>query len=435
MSTVIPERTERKYQPYSEYKDTGLEWLGEIPTHWEVRRLKHISLVKVSGVDKHTKEGEHSIFLCNYGDVYNNETILPTNEFMEATATKKEITTFSLKKGDVIVTKDSEDWKDIAVPSYVAADLSDVICGYHLALIRPSTPMIIGRFLFWALCARSINHQFTIAATGITRFGLSTYWLDNSLFLLPPIQEQQAIAEFLDHETARIDELLAKKQRLIELLQEQRTALITRTVTKGLNTEAPMKDSGVEWLGKIPAYWEIMKLKYAFVLQRGFDLASEDFVDGPYPVCASNGIIGHHIEFTTKGPSVTVGRSGSVGEVNYYESDFWAHNTSLYVRQFLKATPRFVYFLLRVLNLQSLSEGTAVSTLNRNYIHRLLIALPTIQEQQVIAEFLDRETGRIDALTGKINQAIDKLQEYRSALITAAVTGKIDIRGEIVRHE
>ena len=230
--TALITRTATKgLNPDAPMKDSGVEWLGEIPAHWEVKRLKHISSVKFSGVDKHSKEDEEPVRLCNYTDVYNSDTILPRRDFMEATATKNEIAMFSLKRDDVLITKDSEDWRDIAVPSYVSTNLPGVICGYHLALIRSNSSVINGKYLFWAFCARNINHQFRIAATGITRFGLSKYWLDTSLFLNPPIQEQQAITDYLDRETARIDSLVIRINQAIEKLQEYRSALITAAVT------------------------------------------------------------------------------------------------------------------------------------------------------------------------------------------------------------
>jgi len=212
-------------------KDSGVEWLGEVPAHWEVKKLKYVSSVKFSSVDKHSKEDEQPVYLCNYTDIYNNDIILPTQDFMAATATKNEMALFSLKKDDVIVTKDSEDWKDIAVPGYVAVNLPGVICGYHLALIRTDSLVITGRYLFWSFRARNLNHQFVIASTGITRFGLGKYWLDNSLFFIPPIQEQQAIADHLDRETARIDSLIGRINQAIEKLQEYRSAFITAAVT------------------------------------------------------------------------------------------------------------------------------------------------------------------------------------------------------------
>jgi len=166
------------------------------------------------------------------------------------------------------------------------------------------------------------------------------------------------------------------------------------------------------------------------VLQRGHDLPIDQFIEGPYPVYGSNGVIGYHNQYTTVGPSITVGRSGSVGEVNYIEGNFWAHNTALYAKVFLRAIPKFAYYLLKALDVKYLSEGTAVGTLNRNYIHNLFIPLPSLSEQIEIVLFLDHETAQIDALIDKVKASIEKLSEYRNALISAAVTGKIDVREE-----
>lgn len=186
------------------------------------------------------------------------------------------------------------------------------------------------------------------------------------------------------------------------------------------------RDSGVEWLREIPERWDIVRFKYALWLQRGHDLPTAEFCEGEYPVCGSNGCIGYHSLFTTRGPGVTVGRSGSVGEVNYIDTDYWAHNTALYVKEFRQVIPKYSYYLLKTLDVKYLGEGTAVGTLNRNYIHDLRIPVPTIAQQQSIAAFLDRETSRIDELIAKKQRQIDLLQEKRSALISYVVTKGLD---------
>lgn len=182
----------------------------------------------------------------------------------------------------------------------------------------------------------------------------------------------------------------------------------------------------MEWLGEVPEEWDLKKLKYAFFLQRGHDLSNDDFIEGEYPVMGSNGIIGYHNCYTTQGPSITVGRSGSVGEVNYVQQNFWAHNTALYVVYFYSNLPRYVYYILKLIDLKNLSFGTAVGTLNRNNIHTSTIAIPPLPEQHAIAAFLDRETARIDALIAKKEWQIELLQEKRAALISHTVTKGLD---------
>ncbi|NJM77220.1 MAG: restriction endonuclease subunit S, partial [Acaryochloridaceae cyanobacterium RU_4_10] len=174
-------------------------------------------------------------------------------------------------------------------------------------------------------------------------------------------------------------------------------------------------------------HWELKRVKYAFLLQRGDDLSREEMEEGQYPVCASNGIIGTHTKYNVKAPSITVGRSGSVGEVNYISCDFWAHNTALYVKIFLKSTPRFIYYLLKTLDIKSLSWGTAVGSLNRNYIHDLFSGIPPLEEQKTIARFLDHKTSQIDALIAKKEALLEKLDEKRTALISQAVTKGLDL--------
>ncbi|WP_152545869.1 restriction endonuclease subunit S [Exiguobacterium sp. AB2] len=137
---------------------------------------------------------------------------------------------------------------------------------------------------------------------------------------------------YLNKKIGDIDSLIYMKESKINLLEQQRQSIITEAVTKGLNPNVKMKDSGVEWIGEVPELWEVSKLKNLFILQRGHDLTHEEFNEGEIPVYASNGIMGYHNTITTKGPNVTVGRSGSVGKVNYVETDFWAHNTCIYVK-------------------------------------------------------------------------------------------------------
>ncbi len=176
----------------------------------------------------------------------------------------------------------------------------------------------------------------------------------------------------------------------------------------------------------VPNGWQVKRLKFVSLLSRGFDLASDQFVEGPYPILGSNGIIGYHNKFTTKGPSITVGRSGSVAEVNFEERSFWAHNTALYIRDFLGSYPRFIYYLLLSLDLKSLASGSAVGTLNRNYVHDLVVAIPHRVEQIQIANFLDNHAAKIDALIAKKQRLIVLLNEKRAATISHAVTKGLD---------
>jgi type I restriction enzyme S subunit len=174
-----------------------------------VRKLKYVALVQSSNVDKKTIDGEIPVNLCNYVDVYYNDRITDEIEFMQGTVEPRELEKFQIQKGDVLITKDSEDWRDIAVPSFVPSTMDNVVCGYHLAQVRPQSKDLDGSFLFYAFCARGVNDQFRVAAKGITRFGLAIGAIAGGWFPIPPLDEQRAIASFLDCETERLDRLVS----------------------------------------------------------------------------------------------------------------------------------------------------------------------------------------------------------------------------------
>lgn len=217
--------------PNVEMKDSGVEWIGEIPEHWEIEKLKNISQVKPSNVDKKSKDNEPSVLLCNYTDVYNNEFITMNLDFMKATASYDQIGKLSLDVGDIIITKDSESADDIAVPAFVSEKLNNVVCGYHLAVIRPNTNNIYPKFLFRSFESDKINKQFEYGANGVTRFGLGTYPINNAYICMPSLTEQKQIANYLDNETSIIIKVINKIKEHIELLEEYKESLIYHVVT------------------------------------------------------------------------------------------------------------------------------------------------------------------------------------------------------------
>ena len=430
--------TPTRLHPYTAYKDSGIVWLGKIPAHWEVTRLKSFATVQLSNVDKKSTEGQNAVQLCNYVDVYYNERIDDSIEFMSATATKEQVRRFSLQSGDVLITKDSETWTDIAVPAVVSEDLPGVLCGYHLAHIRPRGHCH-GGFLIRLFAATGPRDQYNIAANGITRFGLTGETIRTGVFALPPLPEQRAIAAFLDRETARIDALVAKKERLIELLQEKRTALISHVVTKGLPADAaaqagldsdvPMKDSGIEWLGEIPKHWELKRLKHLAEITSGLALpGSFDRNEGKYPVYGSNGIIGYCDRYLIANPTLIVGRVGASGTVNILYEPSWVSDNALIVSITGRDKISWLRYILEAANLGEHAAKNAQPIITATFVGDQVLATPISLEQRAIAAFLDRETARIDALVGKVREAIDRLKELRMALISAAVTGKIDVR-------
>ena len=216
-------------------KDSGIEWLGEIPTHWEVKRLKHVATIRVSNVDKHIVDGQPIARLVNYTDVYYNDLITSNMQFMVSTTDRDKLPKFRVLAGDIIITKDSETPDDIGVPAYVEEAEPDMVCGYHLAILRPVAGLTHEKFIFYATKSSSSAAYWSSMASGLTRYGLKIDAIGSCAAPIPPLPEQRAIADYLDAETARIDALVSKLQRQIALLAERRQAVITAAVTGKLD--------------------------------------------------------------------------------------------------------------------------------------------------------------------------------------------------------
>ena len=451
--TEVIERTDevhpRRFWPYPAYRDSGVEWLGRIPAHWEARRLKTMASVQLSNVDKLSEEGQVPVKLCNYVDVYYNDFITAEVEFMRATATPEQVRRFLLRVGDVVITKDSEAWNDIAVPAVVGEDLSDVLCGYHLAHIKPGRDLD-GRFLARQFSGIGTRDQFHVAANGITRFGLGGDAIRTGLFPVAPIEEQRAIADFLDRETAKIDALVAQKERLIDLLQEKRAALVTRAVTRGLDPNVPMKDSSVEWLAEIPAHWETRKIKRLFghTKRLGFPERTVLSVYREYGVIEKSS---RDDNFNRTPEDLDTYQLVNPGDLVINKMKAWQGSlgisslSGITSPDYVVYTPdheendRFLHHFLRCKLFASvyltISNGIRPSQwrIEPERFENLVVFLPPPAEQDQIATFVDAETTKIDALVAKVYEALDCLMEFRTALISAAVTGQIDVREAVAR--
>ena len=438
----------KRYRAYSSYKDSRVQWIKKIPESWSVKRLKSIAVLKVSNVDKKTIDGQYPVKLCNYVDVYYNENIDSTIEFMDATATIQQILKFQLMLEDVLITKDSESPDDIAVSSVVVENLPGVICGYHLALIRPKKEIIIGKFLAKAFGSIGFKEQFQVVASGITRFGLSIDAINTGIFPVPPLQEQRAIIAFLENKCAKIDMLVQKKESIITLLREKRSALIARAITNGLDPKVKMKNSGVEWLGDIPQKWKVERSKRVFNERDDRsetgkeELMSVSHLTGVTP--RSEKDVNMFEAKTTEGYKICYPDDlvintlwawmGAMGVSPMHGIVSPAYN--VYSPDKEKLDPKYVDYLVRMpvfaQEVTRFSNGVWSSRL-RLYpegFFEIRIPVPPLDEQRAIVSHLKQETGKIDALIAKVQQGIDRFEEYRSALISAAVTGKIDVREE-----
>lgn len=438
---------------YPKYKESGIEMLGSIPAHWEVHRLKRICDTFPSNVDKHSNPDETPVRLCNYTDVYYNEVIGDDLEFMSATASDDQIARFTLRSGDTLLTKDSETADDIAVSSYVPNDLPGVVCGYHLAISRPRTGTV-GRYvkrLFDSAYAKACCANL---ANGLTRVGLGQHDLDNIDFPVPSPTEQAAIASFLDHETAKIDALIAEQERLVELLREERQAVISHAVTKGLNPNAPMKPSGIEWLGDIPAHWALRPLKHLVTMTSGGtpSKANLEYWDGEIPWASSKDLKKHELpdtedhltQLALDDGAAELVPIGSVlvcvrGMILAHTFPVATTRVAMAINQDLKAlnsresmNNQFLAWLLRgtagasLARVDEAAHGTKVLRLDG--WAQMSVPEPPIKEQLAITQFAVREDSRFSQLLIDVRRQIELLVERRSALISASVTGQIDVR-------
>jgi type I restriction enzyme S subunit len=436
---------------YPKYKDSGVEWLGKVPAHWEVKRLKRACHVFPSNVDKKSHEGEPPVRLCNYTDVYYNDTITAEMEFMTATASSDQIAKFTLRAGDTIITKDSETADDIAIGAYVPEDLPGVVCGYHLSMVRPmpGTDGAYVKRLFDSIYAKSC---FAVLATGLTRVGLGQYELDNVELPFPPLAEQTKIAEFLDRETGKIDELVAEQRRLMELLKEKRQAVISHAVTRGLNPAAPLKPSGTFWFDQIPQHWASGPLKHFWEV---IDCkhVTVPFLDEGIPVASIMEVRSFDLDLSQAEKTseeafnmmIEGGRQPRLGDVIYCRNTANT-GTSAYVGIdeqialgqdvcLIKSSGKSGRYLNYVLHsgfmaseLETLMVGSTFKRINVAQIRGLIIPCPPLDEQKAIASYLDEVSTKFDTLTAEAQRAIELLQERRTALISAAVTGQIDVR-------
>ena len=449
---------------YSAYKGSGVPWLGAVPAHWEVVRLRNTSEMRVSNVDKHTKDDEQPVRLCNYVDVYKNDRIRSGMAFMSATATTDEIERFRLRSGDVLITKDSEAWNDIGVPALVEDTEDDVVSGYHLALLRPFPERVNGGYLFRSLQSTAVAYQFHVEANGVTRYGLSHSAIKSVWLPLPPLPEQAAIVRFLDHADRRIRRYIRAKQKLIALLEEQKQAIIHQAVTGQIDVRTgkpypACKDSGVEWLGDVPEHWDTARLK-VFLLRpmRNGVFKKKDAFGSGVPIVNVADI--YHDSFQIDPASLDRVQTTPnelrtyqvrTGDLFFVRSSLKLEGTgraavaidcesgSVFECHLVQGRPdprravaRFLAFQLNSFSLRhymiSRANVVTMATVSQGVLASCPVFLPSISEQEGLLKQIDGECARVAATHDRAHREIDLLHEYRTRLITDVVTGKLDVR-------
>lgn len=443
---------------YEAYKDSGVEWIGEIPVGWKTARMGTSCYLKGRigwqglKAEEFIDDGPYLVTgtdFCNGRVNWKTCYHISQDRFEEAPE-------IHVRNGDLLITKDGT----IGKLALICDAPNAVSLNSHLLLLRPLDGQIDSRFLFWVLSGEEFSHYTDISQSGTIMASLSQDKIARFIYAVPSLEEQQAIADFLDTKTAEIDGLVADCEREVELLQEYRKAAISEAVTKGLDPNAPMKDSGVEWIGEIPEGWAATSLqRIGVTIEQGWSPSpARDWVDGCWGVLSLSAIKnGHFLPNEVKPVSIEekiplglklqngdllVTRSNTrelVGDaclVNHVD-DRTVFSDLIYRLTLSASTIDSKFALYALLSVSTRvqfaanakgSSGT-MPKINHRIIKQLRICLPPLIDQRAIVAYLDAKTAAIDSLIDSKRQMIEKLREYRKSLISEAVTGKFKVPG------
>ena len=450
----IAEARPRRFRPYPKYKDTGVEWLGRIPAHWEVGRFKdHGALVGGAGFP-HDYQGTDNEVLPFYkvGDLSASSDGRYMGQAPHTVSSE-----IAAELGAHVIPPDSIIYAKIGAALLLnRRRLTTIPCciDNNMSAYVPRQEELLSG---WAFYLTAIVDFAALANPGAVP-SLSEGDQVDIPIVVPPTTEQRAITAFLDHETARIDALVARKERLIELLQEKRTALITRAVTRGLDPNIPMKNSGVEWLGEIPVHWDVKRVKWVARMESGHTpdkKVDAYWKDGDIPWVSLNDtrhLKDHDYINDTEYYTNELGLKNSSARLLSPRSVVFSRDATIglcaITERAMAVSQHFIAwicsedvipeYLLRVFDamqgeLERLAMGATLRTIGMPEVNTLATPVPPVDEQEVIVNHIHQERLRLDLLIAKIHEAIDILNEFRTALISAAVTGKIDVREAMPR--
>lgn len=438
---------------YEKYKDSGIEWLGDVPEHWAVKRLRFVCEMNPS---KSELAGMDKAILVSFlpMEAIGDDGSLDLSRERAISEVETGYTFF--RDGDVTFAKITPCFEN-GKGALMHGMLNGIGFGTtELIVARPKRGETFGKYLHWLFVSSpfmNLGESYMYGAGGQKR--VPDDFVRNFAIAFPPLAEQSAIADLLDRETAKIDVLVEEQRRLIELLKEKRQAVISHAVTKGLNPQAPMKDSGIEWLGEVPANWDICLLKRAF---RSVDYGISDSLDSEGVVAIlrmgniENGkVVTDDLKYTNSVDPFLLLQPGDllynrtnsldlIGKVGMFlgsdESPVSFASYLVRLRTVDESLPDFFAYLLNTEDILGLARANAFvaigqCNLNPTRYGQITIAIPPRAEQAAIVKHLNTKIAQLDILTAEASHAIDLLQERRSALISAAVTGKIDICGDI----
>ena len=411
------------FKEYPSYKNSGVEWLGDVPDEWDIYPFWH--LFNRKEITNKTQEQLLSVYL-DRGVILHSE----GGGMVHKPADNLE--KYQLVEVNDFVMNNQQAWrgsvgvspyKGIVSPAYLIFSFNKKICA--------------PKFFKYFLRDKGVVDQFMIASMSVGTIQRQVKWhlLKTIQLSIPSLIEQNTIANFLDTETARIDNLIAKQEKLIELLEEQRKSIISHAVSKGLNPNAPMKDSGVEWLGDVPEHWEVISIKFLAHCSSGQGINSLEVLDiaddkNSFPVIGGNGMMGWTSKSNYKEPVLSIGRVGALcGNVHLINYPSWISDNSLILKVYSKKVNlEILQYILLSRNLNNLASKSAQPLITGTQVKNEKITLPPPNEQSQILQYIIQNQSRINNLIAKQKTLIEKLKEYRASIISHAVTGKIDVR-------
>lgn len=400
---------------YTEMKDSGIEWVGMIPAHWHIKVLFQL----VSQVKNKNKDlSETNLLSLSYGKI-KRKNIDDTEGLLPAS-----FDSYNIIENNDIVLRLTDLQNDHTSLRVGRATERGIITSAYIT-IRPTNSRM-SEYLYYLLHSFDIKKGFYGMGSGV-RQGLNYDEVKMLKLPLPPLNEESAIAAYLDTQCAKIDEIIAQAKASMEDYKQWKASIIYEAVTKGLNPNVEMKDSGVEWIGRMPAHWTAPALKHLCTMQAGKNLISEQIsTSGQYPVYGGNGQRGYYSDYNANGNFLLVGRQGALcGNVHYVSGKFWATEHAVVTTPSKITNIRYLYYLLIAMDLnQYASNSAAQPGLSVGNILTVKTLLPPIGEQVRISEFLDNGCPKIDEVITEKQSLIDDLESYKKSLIYEVVTGK-----------
>lgn len=397
---------------YREYKESGVKWLGEIPSHWEVKRLGSFFSERK---EKVSDQVFAPLSVTKQGIFPQLENVAKTND-----GDNRKL----VKEGDFVINSRSDRKGSSGV-----SELDGSVSLINLVLQPRKT--IFGPFCNYLLKSYGFIEENYRNGRGIVADLWTTRYNEMKMIkvAMPSLEEQKTISSYLDSATSEIDKAIAMQQKMIDLLNERKQIIIQNAVTKGLDENVEMKESGVEWIGRIPKHWGLIKIKHLAKLQSGSNLTSNDISDiGLYPVYGGNGQRGYYNRYNCEGSYILIGRQGALcGNINYAEGKFWATEHAVVCYPKKGYNTLWLGETLRLMNLGQYSLATAQPGLAVERINGLYLPYPALEEQNGIALFLKNKIDKIDLYAKYCQRQITLLQERKQIIINEVVTGKVRV--------